>query len=158
MAIYLLNPFPESVDSSSPLPHPPPRPLKRPPVRLLDHVHRLEDDRFPRDDALPQPRQPQNRTDRLGILVLLGRRKNNSLRRSDFEEEKKHLQTYVETFAKPVRAMQAQAWDLPPLQAHHLVVLEKLRVHCHRRTPASVSAPTRLRISPVGHQAKLSAA
>ena len=70
-------------------------------------------------------------TDRLGNLVLLGRRKNSSQGRLDFKQKReKYFKTNVETFPNSVRAIQVKHWDLPTLKAHHDEVLEKLRAHC----------------------------
>ena len=70
-------------------------------------------------------------TDRLGNLVLLGRRKNSSQGRLDFKQKrKKYFKNNVETFPNSVRAIQVEHWDLPTLKAHHNEVLEKLRAHC----------------------------
>ena len=70
-------------------------------------------------------------TDRLGNLVILGRRKNSSQGRLDFGQKKqKYFKNNVETFPNSVRAIQAERWDLPTLKAHHSEVLAKLRADC----------------------------
>ena len=73
---------------------------------------------------------PQDRlewTDRLGNLVLIGRRKNSSLGRKDFAEKKStYFQGHIQLFPNTLRVIQSSQWTLADLQSNHNAVVAKL--------------------------------
>lgn len=77
---------------------------------------------------------PQNQlewTNRLGNLVLIGRRKNSSLGRKDFTDKKNtYFQGHIQLFPNTLRVIQSSQWTLTELQNNHQVVIAKLSQWC----------------------------
>lgn len=70
-------------------------------------------------------------TDRLGNLVLIGRRKNSSLGRKDFTDKKNtYFQGHIQLFPNTLRVIQSSQWTLNELQNNHYAVVAKLSQWC----------------------------
>jgi hypothetical protein len=70
-------------------------------------------------------------TDRLGNLVLIGRRKNSSLGRKDFTDKKNpYFHGHIQLFPNTLRVIQSSQWTLNELQNNHYVVVAKLSQWC----------------------------
>ena len=67
-------------------------------------------------------------TNRLGNLVLIGRRKNTSLGRRDFGAKKtQYFKNHVQTFPGALRVMQEPVWDLATLKKYHAANIDLLK-------------------------------